>query len=80
LRNRDLRRLLHPDSDSAEPAHRRRLAARVGRQLRLLHAHGLIRKLSKTHRYTLTPKGHQLTAALSAARNATLKQLLRELP
>ena len=41
-------------------------------------AHGIIRKVQKSHRYTLTPEGNQLTAALSAARNATLEQLLRE--
>lgn len=78
FRNRDIRLALHPESARADPANMRRLAARVGRQLRMLRAHGIIRKVQKSHRYTLTPKGNQLTAALSAARNATLKQLLRE--
>lgn len=76
FRNRDIRLLLHPESVTAEPAEARRIAARVGRQLRMLRAHGIIRKVPKSHRYTLTPRGNQLTAAISAARNATIKQLL----
>jgi hypothetical protein len=54
----------------------RRLSAKIGRQLRLLRAHGIIRKISKSHRYRLTAKGHLLTAALFAARDASIKQLL----
>jgi len=78
FRNRDIRLLLRPETAQAEPAEVRRVAARVGRQLRMLRAHGLIQKVPKTHRYRLTPKGNTLTAALTAARSATLKQLLRE--
>ena len=76
FRNRDLRRLLYPSPRPASPSETRRLAAKVTRQLRLLRAHGLIHKISKTHRYRLTPKGQLLTAALFAARDATLKQLI----
>jgi hypothetical protein len=76
FRNRDIRRLIHPGSATASHEEVRRTAARVGRQLRLLRAHGIIRKVQKSHRYVLTPRGNQLTAAISAARNATLKQLL----
>jgi len=36
----------------------------------------LIRKVSKSHRYRLTAKGQLLTAALSAARKASVKQLI----
>jgi DNA-binding IclR family transcriptional regulator len=57
FRNRDLRRLLHPTTDAASPADVRRLAAKeVSRQLRLLRAHGVVQKFSKTHRYKLSPK------------------------
>ena len=76
LRNRDIRLLLHPKSATADPAEVRRVAARVGRQLRMLRAHGIIRKVPKSHRYVLTARGNQLTAAISAARNATIKQLM----
>ena len=48
----------------------------TSRQLRLLRTHGVIKKIPKTHRYRLTPKGHLLTAALFAARGANIKQLL----
>ena len=53
-----------------------RRTAKITRQLRLLRAHGLIHTISKTHRYRLTPRGQLLTAALFAARDATLKQLI----
>jgi hypothetical protein len=77
FRNRDIRLRLHPDTAEADPAEVRRVAARIGRQIRLLRAHGLVQKIPKTHRYQMTAKGHALTAALTAARSATLKQLLR---
>jgi hypothetical protein len=76
FRNRDLRRLLYSPLHTVSPVEARRLRAKVTRQLRLLRAHGLVLKISKTHRYRLTPKGQLLTAALFAARDATLKQLI----
>ena len=78
FRNRDLRRHLHPNHRTAIKADERRLSAKVGRKIRLLRAHGLIRKISKSHRYRLTAKGHLLTAALFAARQANIKQLLAQ--
>jgi hypothetical protein len=76
FRNRDLRRLLYvpPENKAAE----RRLSGSVSRQLRLLRAHGIIRKVPKTHRYQLTERGRLLTAALRATRDASIKQLLRD--
>jgi len=74
FRNRDLRGHLCPPSKSK--AEERRLSGRVGRQLRLLRAHGVIRKIPKTHRYQLTDRGHLLTAALRATREADIKQLI----
>jgi hypothetical protein len=76
FRNRDLRRLLHPTTDAAASPDVRRLAAKITRQLRLLRAHGVIQKIPKTQRYKLTPRGHLLTAALFAVREATLSQLI----
>ena len=55
-----------------------RVAARIGYRLRILRAHGLIKKIPRSHRHRLTSKGQLLTAALSATRNATVKQLLRD--
>lgn len=64
FQNRDLRRHLYPDPE-ADPAQRRHVAARVTRSLRLLRAHGLIKKVTRTRYYRLTDKGHHvLTTAL----------------
>lgn len=79
FRNRDLQRILHPVRREATRSAQRRLSAKIGRQLRLLRAHGLIRKVQRSHRYTLTGKGHLLAAALFAMRAATTQQLLRDL-
>lgn len=76
FRNRDIRLLLHPASDKVSRDERRRLSARVGRLLRLLRAHGIIRKVPKTHRYRTTPRGQLLTTALFATRAASVQQLL----
>lgn len=74
FRNRDLRALLF----SAAPrsaAQRRRQGAAVTRQLRLLRAHGLIRQVSRTHRYVLTDQGRTTITALLAARQADRRSL-----
>lgn len=76
FRNRDVRLILHPSTATATPKEVRRCAAAVGRQLRMLRAHGIIQKVPKTHRYRLTNKGTLLTAALTTLRSATIKRLL----
>lgn len=74
FRNRDLRLLLHPGSPSAETT--RRLSARITRQIRMLRAHGLIRKVPRTHRYLLTEKGRQLTNALLQVQTVGIQKLM----
>lgn len=76
FRNRDLRPLLYPSPRAASPDELRRLCARTSRRLRLLRAHGVIRKIPKTHRYRITERGQLLTAALFASRQVGVKQLL----
>jgi hypothetical protein len=76
FRNREVRALLHPRAATLPPVDQRRLSAKIGRKLRLLRAHGLIKVISKTRRYQLTERGRLLTAALRATRNANIKQLL----
>jgi len=56
--------------------HARAASARVTRQLRLLRAHGVIKKIPKTLRYRLTHHGHVLAAAVFALREATLEKLV----
>lgn len=74
FRNRDIRRLWHgPDGPGVKA---RRQMARVGRQLALLRAHHLIKKVPHTHRYLVTNKGRQIITALLAARHANTEQLI----
>jgi hypothetical protein len=73
LRNRDLRVLLFPTTQDA--AEIRRQSAALTRKLRLLHAHGLIHKVPKTHRYQVSPKGRTVITAILAARQANTAKL-----
>jgi hypothetical protein len=73
FRNRDVRAHLYGASE--DKAKERRQMAAVGRQLRLLRAHGLIAKVSKTHRYVITEKGRNVMTALLAARQASTEKL-----
>ncbi len=75
FRNRDLR--AHLFGDVADIAESKRQSGKVTRMLRLLRGHGLILKISNTHRYQLTEKGRSSLSALLAARNANTKQLLQ---
>lgn len=73
FRNRDLRTKLYEPTD--DPKHLRRQTAAVCRRLMLLRAHGLIAKVPKTHRYTVTQKGRRIITALLAARQASTEKL-----
>lgn len=76
FRNRDLQTHLYP-AKASNLQQRRRRSARMGRQLRLLRAHGLIQKLPRTHRYLLTERGRQITTALIAAQRANTETLAK---
>jgi hypothetical protein len=73
FRNRDLRAILFQASSS--PTERRSQASRITRQLRMLRAHGLIKKVPKTHRYVLTDRGRTTIIALLTARKADTQKL-----
>jgi hypothetical protein len=74
FRNRDLRdRLCARTSDSAIL---KKQSAAITRQLRLLRAHGLIRKLGPTHRYALSKRGREAITALLVARAADASKLV----
>lgn len=78
IRNADLRALLYPAQ--ATKAHKleiRRRSAATTRQFALLRAHGLLRKLPRTHRYQLTSKGRRIITALLAACYADVEQLTK---
>jgi hypothetical protein len=77
FRNRDIRSLVYRSPANLDVGLRHRLSAKMSRQLRLLRAHGVIKKVPKTHRYRLTANGLLLTAALQATRAANIKDLIQ---
>ena len=48
----------------------------MSRQLGLLKAHGIIRKVQGTRRWMLTDKGRLVVTLMAAAKHATAKELL----
>lgn len=74
LRNRDLQTHLFP-TPAADEREARRRSARGSRLLRILRAHGLLRKVPHTHRYLVTDHGRKALTAIAAARSATVAQL-----
>ena len=75
MRNRDLRaRLLPATTDAAE---RKRQSAAITRRLALLRAHGLLKKVTGTHRWMLTEQGRRVITALLIARQASVDQLTK---
>lgn len=73
FRNRDVRAILF--STKATDQEQKRRAGAVTRKLRLLRAHGLIRKVPGTHRYLVSDKGRRIITALLSARQADIQQL-----
>jgi hypothetical protein len=74
FRNRDLRPLLY-GSKNLPPEEAKRQSAKITRLIRLFRAHGVIRKVPKTHRYQLSERGRLIVTALHAAQNASVKKL-----
>ena len=73
FRNREVREALY--GTTADDCERRRQAARVTRKFAMLRAHGLIKKISHTHRYVMTSEGVTAITALLAARRVPLTRL-----
>jgi len=76
FRNRDVRTHLYPQGTTDSKEQKKRSAA-ITRKLRLLRAHGLIKKVPKTHRYVLTDRGREIITTLLAARAADVAGLLK---
>ncbi len=62
FRNRDIRQRIFPGNHDAQT--NRLLSARISYRLRMLRAHGIIRKVPRTFRYVLTDKGRQIVTAV----------------
>lgn len=76
FRNRDVQAALFGVATD-DPLQKRRRSGQVTRKLRMLRAHGLIQKVSRTHRYLVSNKGRRVIAALIAAREADIEKLLK---
>ncbi|MBI2422033.1 MAG: hypothetical protein HYV27_04315 [Candidatus Hydrogenedentes bacterium] len=74
FRNADLAQLLFPDAQNS-PKTRRNAAAKVSYRLKILRAHGLIKKLHKTRRYRLSTKGRQICMAAAISQKVTVQKL-----
>ena len=74
FRNRHLQAIFFPRA-AKSPEEARRRSAWVSRKLRLLRAHGLITKITGTHRYQLTVSGRRATTAILTALRSTVRQL-----
>jgi hypothetical protein len=74
FRNRNLRALLFPATTDKQQL--RRQAGAVTRIIRMLRAHGPIRKVPKTHRYIVTERGRTTITALLSARQADTAKLI----
>lgn len=76
LRNRDLRERLYSKPPDG-PKEQRQRSAQASRTLRLLRAHGIVKKVPKTHRYQVTEFGRKALTALLTAIGATTSELVR---
>jgi len=72
--NKQLRETLYGESN--DPVERKKQSGKATRRIRLLRAHGLIRKIPKQNRYQLTTKGRKVSAAILAASSADTEQLM----
>lgn len=76
FRNQDIARLLFP-IHAGTPEERRKRSAKTTRLLRLLRAHKLIQKQTRSNRYLVTQQGHAIIAAAIALASATVDSLTR---
>jgi len=72
--NQDLRRYLFSAADQADPVRRRPISGRVTRWLRLLRAHGLIRKVPGTRYYRVTERGQHVMSTALAVRESDVSR------
>ena len=76
ITNKELRGLLKKTGWGAKRSDKQ-LSARVSRNLRLLRAHGIIRKLPNQHKYQMTLKGVKLCNTLNAVLAASTENLIK---
>lgn len=69
FRSRDVSGKMHPEVRDGK-----KRSARTSRTLKKLRQHGLIRKISRTRRYQVTPKGRRIMGALIETRRRTFPE------
>lgn len=74
IRNKDLRLELAPSAE-LDPIARSKASARISRLLRLLNAHGIIYKVSKTNYHRITKKGQEIMATATTFRETNIALL-----
>jgi hypothetical protein len=74
FRNRDLQALLYATPPKTKQEQRKRSPA-ISRKLRLLRAHGLIRKRPRSHRYDVGRRGRSIINAILLAHRITVQQI-----
>ena len=75
FRNRNLQTLLYPTPPKTKAEKRKRSAA-ISRKLRMLRAHGLIKKRPRSHCYDVTTNGRPILNAILLAHQITINKLL----
>jgi hypothetical protein len=75
FRNEQLRKWLYPESAKAGTEQQKAYSGRTTRRIRLLRAHGLVRKAPRANRYVLTEKGRKLSCALMTASALDIQKL-----
>lgn len=75
IRNQDIQQALNEQA-TRDQSEKRRRSARATRLIRILRAHGLVKKVPRTHRYQVTDKGRRISAAVVASQAATVEQLV----
>ncbi len=76
LRNRDLQASLY-DAPAATVIEQHQRSAAVSRKLRMLRAHGIIKKIPCTHRYVVTKAGLEIIIAVLTTARTSVNQLNR---
>jgi hypothetical protein len=77
FRNKHLRKWLYPESNRLEKEEQKKYSGRTTRRIKLLRAHGLIKKVAKENRYILTAKGQKFACALMTASVVDIKELTK---
>ena len=75
FRNKDLRKWLYPCSEQTDGGQLKKYSGQTTRRIKLLRAHGLVRKVPRANRYVLTEKGQKFSYALLTASAVDIKAL-----